>query len=192
MLEFLNYIDTELFLFLNGMHSPFWDNIMWQISRTYIWLPLYALMLFFIFKRMQSKGFVTFFILIILVLVADQGSVHLFKNVFQRLRPCHEAHLADLVHIVNGKCGGQYGFVSSHAANTFAFASFIFLFFKNTHFRFFLFAWAALVSYSRIYLGVHYPFDVLGGAVWGFISAYLIFQLHQMILNKLESTKKPV
>jgi undecaprenyl-diphosphatase len=140
MLEFLNQIDRKLFLFLNSMNNPFWDKVMWQVSETVTWLPFYALILFFIFKKLKWKGFVTLIVLILLVLISDQGSVLLFKNVFQRLRPCHQPQIAALVHIVNGNCGGNYGFVSSHAANTFAFATFIFLFFKDARYIFFIFS----------------------------------------------------
>jgi undecaprenyl-diphosphatase len=190
MLDFLNRIDTQLFLYLNGQNSPTWDIIMWQLSKVAIWFPLYAIILFFIFRKLKWQGFITFAILLILLLITDQGSVQLFKNVFHRLRPCHQPELLGLVHLVNGKCGGQYGFVSSHAADTFSLAMFLTLLFKNRIFSGFIFFWASVVSYSRIYLGVHYPFDILGGAVFGLIAAYALFQLHQLVLMKYFTKKK--
>ncbi|MCF6240056.1 MAG: phosphatase PAP2 family protein [Bacteroidales bacterium] len=178
MLEKLIEIDTQLFLFLNGIHSPFWDTIMWYTSATATWVPLYALVLFFIFKEYKWKGFVPLIFLVLLVFAADKISVHAFKNFFERLRPCHNQDIANLVHIIREHCGGQYGFVSSHAANTFAFASFTSLFFRNKKYTWFIFIWAAFVSYSRIYLGVHYPGDIMGGALLGWIIGYLLYQLY--------------
>ncbi len=190
MLDFLNKVDTWLFLLINGLHSSFFDKIMWYISDTVIWIPLYAIVLFFVFKKLKIQGFITFVFLILLIVLTDQGSVLLFKNVFHRLRPCHQPEIANLVHIVNGKCGGQYGFISSHAANTFAFAVFISLFFKNRKFSVFIISWAAIVSYSRIYLGVHYPFDVFVGALFGIAVAFGLFKLHQFVFTKY-AQKKP-
>jgi undecaprenyl-diphosphatase len=191
MIDFLDQIDRHIFLFLNGFHSPFWDLIMWNISKTEIWLPLYGIVLFFIFRTYKWKGLITFFALLLLVLVSDQGSVHLFKNVFQRLRPCHQPELAGLVHLVNGKCGGQFGFISSHASNTFAFAMFVSFFFMNKPLAWFIFGWAAIVSYSRIYLGVHYPFDIIGGAIYGILAGYVVFKFHQLAFAKYWKIKKP-
>lgn len=115
----------------------------------------------------------------LLFLLADQISVQLFKNVFERLRPCHNPEITSMVHIINNHCGGRFGFVSSHAANSFALAIFTGLLLKN-HYRFIfpvIVFWAVLVSYSRIYVGVHYPADILGGAILGTAVAFFVFYL---------------
>jgi undecaprenyl-diphosphatase len=122
----------------------------------------------------------------LLIVLIDQTSVHLFKEVFHRLRPCHQPRISHLVHIVNNHCGGQYGFVSSHAANSFGFATFTILFFKNNRFSWFIFAWALLLSYSRIYLGVHYPSDIVGGWMLGIFWGLVI----TVIYNKIEDKYK--
>ncbi len=167
MLEFINNIDTNIFIFLNGINSPFWDKIMWWISGSKSWIPMYAVIVAVIVYKQRWKSIITLIFIALVVTLADQLSVHAFKEVFQRLRPCHNPALLDIVHIVKNKCGGQYGFVSSHAANTFAVAFFLWRLFKNKYFSWFIFIWATVVSYSRIYLGVHYPFDVIGGATLG-------------------------
>ena len=190
MLEKLVAFDTELFLFLNGLHNPFMDKIMWWTSATITWIPLYLVVLFFVFKQFKWKGILTLLFLILVVVLADQGSVHLFKNVFQRLRPCHNSQITDFVHTVSGKCGGKFGFVSSHAANTFAFATFSSFFFSLRKYSYFIFLWAAFVSYSRIYLGVHFPGDILGGAILGYAIGLSVFKLYQISFRKLFINKK--
>lgn len=185
MLEKIIALDTQLFLFLNGIHNPFWDQIMWYISATTTWIPLYALVLFFIFKEYKWKGFIPLIFLILVIVLADKISVYGFKNVFERLRPSHNPDIAQMVHIVNNYRGGNFGFVSSHAANTFAFAAFTALFFKNQKFAYFIYLWAVIVSYSRIYLGVHYPGDILGGAVLGWLIGMAMYKLQQITENYL-------
>ncbi|MFC2151227.1 phosphatase PAP2 family protein [Bacteroidota bacterium] len=184
MLEFLNNIDTQLFIFLNGINSPFWDKIMWWISGTKFWIPMYAIIIGYIIYKFRWKAIITLVFIAIVVTLADQISVHGFKEVFQRLRPCHTPELQDIVHKVNDKCGGKFGFVSSHAANTFAVAFFLTKLFKNKYFSIFIFIWASVVSYSRIYLGVHFPFDVLGGAILGCIIGISIYYAHHFTLQK--------
>lgn len=189
MFELLNQLDTRLFLFLNSYHNPFFDDVMHLISATYTWLPLYALLIFFIIKKQRWLGLSAILFLILLVVAADQGSVLLFKNTVQRLRPCHNPNIVSLVHLVNNECGGQYGFISSHAANTFGLAIFTILFFKNKVFTSIILIWATIVSYSRIYLGVHYPLDVFAGVLYGVFIGFVSFKSY-LVFN-LRILKKP-
>ncbi|MDF1550055.1 MAG: phosphatase PAP2 family protein [Bacteroidales bacterium] len=190
MIDFLLEIDKKWFLFLNGIHSPFWDTIMWYVSETKTWIPLYAVILFFIFRQLKWKGFITLFFIILLITLSDQISVRFFKNVFERLRPCHNQEIANFVHIVNNKCGGQFGFVSSHASNTFSLAMFTSLLFRNKPFSISIFLWAVVVSYSRIYLGVHFPFDILGGAILGIIIGILVYKTYQLTTKYIKTKSR--
>jgi undecaprenyl-diphosphatase len=175
MLEFLIDLDTKIFLFLNGFHSPFWDNIMWWISEKESWYPFYGILILVMAWRYKWNAIFTVVFIALTITLADQISVKGFKFVFERFRPSHNPELNGLVHLVHGYTGGKYGFVSSHAANTFALAAFTSQLFRNRIFTWFIFIWAAVVSYSRIYLGVHYPGDILGGALLGLILGYLVF-----------------
>lgn len=180
MLEKLIHFDQELFLLLNGAHNSFFDFVMFWASNKLIWLPLYILLGFLVFKKLKWKGFYVILAIVVLITFTDQVSVKLFKNLFERLRPCHEPLLEGMVHIVKNHCGGKYGFVSSHASNVFAISMFMGLFFrKNSRYTLlFLMIWALFVSYSRIYLGVHYPGDIFGGALLGIIFGWLIYKLY--------------
>ncbi len=189
-MEALNQIDTRLFLFLNGLHSETFDSIMAWISGKTTWWPFYLLLLGYLAwtKRLQLIPILVFIVLTIAV--ADQASVQLFKEVFERLRPCHEPEIQGLVHLVNDRCGGRYGFVSSHAANAFGVAFFLIMVVRRRWFAVVLLSWAALVGYSRIYLGVHYPGDVLGGALLGILAGYLVYLLFARVVGRLPASWK--
>ncbi len=172
-------VDTELFLFLNSFYNDFWDAVMLMITRKEIWVPLFLLIIFFIIKRYRAKSILIFIMLAITVLLSDQLSVFL-KDTIQRLRPVYDPRIDHLVHNVFRK-GGLYGFVSSHAANSFAIFYFTHRLFKNRGYTVLIFLWALIVSYSRIYLGVHYPLDIIGGAVLGWIISLITFKILMFI-----------
>ncbi len=188
MIESLEQFDQQLFLFINAIHSPFWDKVMVFLSGKWEWAPLYAILLFFLIRRDLKFSWLSLLSIVVLILLADQISVKLFKDVFQRYRPCHNLELQSLIHLVDNHCGGKYGFVSSHASNSFALAGFISLFFKNKYLASGMLLWAAVVSYSRIYLGVHYPADVVVGSLLGLSLALLMYFLydktHELLVKR--------
>ena len=182
--DYIIQIDTNLFLFLNKHHNEFFDVIMSNISKKIIWLPLYIFITYLLIKKFKLKtGLILIVFFGLLISLSDQTSVHLFKNVFQRLRPCYNPEIQEITHYLKLP-GSYYGFVSSHAANTFAFASLSLLLLENKLYSILIIIWALIVSYSRIYLGVHYPGDILGGALLGIFISILIFIIIKKILIK--------
>jgi len=183
-MELLEHLDRTLIVFINGLHSPFFDTFFYYVSKTYVGAPIYLFAIFLFYKIFQYKKAILYTILLIACVgAADLISVHAFKEVFLRYRPSHNLDIQDALHYVNGYRGGMFGFVSSHAANVFAFAVFSSLIFKRKAITITVLSWAMLVSYSRIYLGVHYPADILGGAIIGSAISYVIYRIQDKLLN---------
>lgn len=194
-MEYLNSIDIELFLFLNGLHNSFFDPVMYWLSHKLIWTPMYLLIVFLMIRRYKIKGLLMLMFVGLVIVLCDQTASGFLKNFVQRLRPSHEPSLAGLIHLSKAGPGGLYGFVSSHAANVFGLATFLY-FVLDKQFKplkYWLFTWAFLVSYSRIYNGVHYPGDVVGGAIIGFLFGYLMakafFWINQYLTTRMQNRK---
>ena len=183
----LSDIDARLLLIVNGAHCPFFDSVMWCISGRWIWVPFYAVLAYLLFRRMSWKRASICLVTIgLIILAADQTCATLIRPEIGRLRPANLNNpLSHLVHVVNGYRGGRYGFPSCHAANTFALAMFMSLVFRNKRFTVMMFSWAIVVSYSRMYLGVHYFGDLFCGASVGSLFAVLFYYLQNYLFKRL-------
>ncbi|MBC7861789.1 MAG: phosphatase PAP2 family protein [Bacteroidia bacterium] len=184
-METLEKLDRQLFFFLNGNHNDFFDHVFWYTSLVVTWIPLYLFFIFLIIKKYKSKCWVPFLGAALLIGLSDKSSV-LIKNSVERYRPSHNLEIKEKVLLLKNDSGGQFGFVSSHAANVFGIAVYLILLlkFRKKYFNFLLLFWALFVSYSRIYGGLHYPSDIFGGAILGSLLAFMVFKLQQFILKK--------
>ena len=179
-METLQKIDEYFFRLINSVGWDGMDGIMILISSKWFWIPLYIYILYLIYKRFSDQFIKILVALGLLIFIADFGSVHLFKAVFERSRPCD---FLEGIRVVDG-CGGPFGFISSHASNCFAIAFFMALLFRNFWGFAVLFSWAVVIGFSRIYLGVHYPFDILGGMFWGLFVSLLTYKLLKLRINE--------
>ncbi|NDK54448.1 phosphatase PAP2 family protein [Pontibacter fetidus] len=185
MLEKLIELDKELFVYLNDMQSPFWDPIMLFASDKYVWVPFYLGLIGYVIWKYKKQSIPMLLLAVLTIALADSITSGIFKPYFARLRPCHDETLSDVINLVAG-CGGKFGFMSSHAANAFGFAVFFNLILSDRYaiFKFILITWAVIVSYSRIYLGVHFPGDVIGGAIVGSFAAYVCSLGYAIVIKK--------
>ena len=186
MFERLLQIDQELLLFLNGLHSPFFDKLVWLMTELWFWIPVLAIISWFLWKHYRKKiGLILAFCALSIVF-SDQISGFI-KDKAARLRPSHNTEISSQVHLhvyEDGDVykGGKYGFVSAHAANSFALAVLLIYFFKplNKRTRWLFVLCAAIFSYTRIYLGVHYPGDIICGALLGICCGLFTLWLYRL------------
>jgi len=188
MFEELIQLDKELFLFLNGLGNSNWDGFWMFATNKLSSVPIYFILLVLAYKQLGlRKTLIVLFTVAILILVTDQLA-NFFKYGVQRLRPCYDQEVSTIMRLVKNSCGGRFGYFSAHAANSFAVASF-FIFLLKSKLRFIgllLFFWASIVSYSRVYIGVHFPMDVLSGAVIGSGMSWLFAKLYIFALHKFQ------
>ncbi len=175
--------DQNLFLWFNGLHTPFFDTVMYWVTNKYTWIPMYLFLLYQIVRNYGKTGWIYFVAMIFAVLLADYITSGLMKPFFARPRPCHDPVIGHLVHNVAG-CGGKFGFASSHASTSFAVATSLWLLTRDRiKWMKWIFLWSVLYSYSRVYVGVHYTGDILVGALVGVLAALIIYKT--LKINKI-------
>lgn len=190
MKELIQQWDNSLLLTLNGSDSLFWDGIMMTVTQTITWIPMMLILLYVLFKNNEPRTLLLTLLFVgLAILIADQIASGLCKPYFQRLRPTHDPLLYSLIDTVNGYRGGRYGFFSSHASNTFAIALFLTLLFRKLSVGITLFSYAVICSYSRLYLGVHFPTDILAGICCGLIVGLTLYLIYIYILRKMSSIR---
>lgn len=181
-------LDQKLFLEMNSYHNAWLDQIMMFLSSTTGWIPLYLILFYLLLKNYRKQIWLVLLAITLTVFFADQITSSLMKPFFARLRPSHEPTLQGLVYIVSNYKGGNYGFASSHAANTFGIATLMWLLLKNYRpWIALLFFWAGFVGYTRIYLGVHYPGDIVAGQCVGLMSALATYSGFTRAKNYLDN-----
>ena len=188
MIESVSNLDERVFLALNQLHTSWLDPVMMWCSGNLIWLPLYVLLVYQLLKISRTHAAVALVCVAIGITLSDQFTSTLLKPMIERPRPTWNPDIDTLVHTVDGYRGGRYGFPSSHAANTFCVAVLLNLVIRKRWVRW-LFLWAALVSYSRIYLGVHYPGDILTGAALGSIFGVITYRLYVAACKGIDKMK---
>jgi undecaprenyl-diphosphatase len=188
MVENLLHLDKELFLYLNHLGSESWDGFWLFFSNKYSAIPLYALLLFFSYRTFGAKATVLLLVSVAILILVNDQLANFFKYGVKRLRPCYDSDVQTGLRLVQGYCGGQYGYFSAHAANSAAVACFFSLLLKSKIYSIGLplMIWACLVAYSRIYVGVHFPFDVLTGLAVGSFFGWVFAKLYIFALHKFD------
>ena len=188
MLDKILSLDQELFVYLNSLGSETFDGLWLLITKQLNWIPFFLLLLYFIYKKLGIKQTLYLFLFVVLLIFFTDQITNLFKNGFQRLRPCNNPEINSFIRIVQSRT--SFSFFSGHASNTMAVATFLYLVFKKD-FKYFwlLFLWPLVFAYSRIYLGLHYPLDILSGYLFGGILGFLMFKFYRMAQKRNFSIK---
>lgn len=193
IIEYLSQIDTEVFLFLNGFHNTYWDYFMTMFTYRFTWVPFYATFLYVMIRNFHYKVTTACVVAIVVsILICDQTASTLLKPMVERMRPSNlDNPISPLVHVAFDYRGGRYGFPSSHAANSWCMAFFAMYLARRSRLNIFLAFWALTMSYSRIYLGVHYPGDLLVGAIIGFITATVVYYVFRYYAKEYTDQFEP-
>ena len=189
MIESLIEYDKELFLFLNNLGNTTWDGFWLAYTNKVNWIPFYLLLLFVMFKKYNRRVFLIIVVMAILMVAFTDQVTNLFKDGFERLRPCREEGVMEQMRFIAVRCG-KYGFFSGHSSNSMAVAVFVGLLLKPyyKYLVFLLLFWAALMAYSRIYVGVHYPLDIICGMIFGALSGFMFYKLKGYAENRFTSS----
>ncbi len=187
-MEYLLELDEQLFVFLNALGSERWDAFWLIVTNKFSSIPLYAVLLYLVYRHFGLKNTLIVMVLVAAMIAATDQLANLFKHGFERPRPCQVEHLKEIIRYVAPRCG-RFGYFSAHAASSMALAVFMGLLFRNIykHLPFLMLFWAAIVAYSRIYLGVHYPLDIITGMVIGGLIGLGIFKLQQRLERPVNS-----
>ncbi len=176
MIEYLIDIDQQALIAINSWHAPYFDQLMWLITSKLSWALILVAVLVAL-RRDRKLALLVIATLVLTILISDQISSGLIKHTVERLRPSHNPDIASTLHLVNGYTGGMFGFTSSHAANSFSVALVLSLISRYRRVMVALMSWAVLQCYSRMYLGVHYPGDIIGGTVVGLLVGWMVYRL---------------
>ena len=190
MLDLILEYDQKVFLWLNNLGNESFDWFWMLMTNKLFNFFVYSIALIYLLKKTDIKSLISMILFLsILILISDQTS-NLFKNFFERLRPCHDEQISSYMRLVKDSCGGFYSFFSAHASNSFSLASFFFfVYYKIIQRKIILFfVLASLVSYSRVYIGVHYPLDIITGSIFGFVSGFILFKFWIFSLKRINTS----
>lgn len=184
-MEQLIEFDKELFLLLNNLGNPVWDDFWNILTNKWSSIPLYAVLIYLLYKSLGLKGAIISIILVAGMITITDQLANVFKDAFQRPRPCRQEGVMEFARFIAERCG-RYGYFSAHAASSAALAIYMGLMLKPFYSKIFpiLIIWAAMVAYSRIYVGVHYPGDILTGMLLGVIVGWIFYKIQQSLLRK--------